>query len=244
MEQIKNKTQHNRQADKHLVDALVSLPPNTFLNCDCMELMKEMPAGFIDLAIVDPPYGIFNKKKNANMNWVKSGSGGTWASKYGKKAERWDIAPDENYFKELYRVSKHQIIWGANHFGIKTDNFIVWRKLTISESFSMGMCEFASVSCKGNPKHFEYMPQDIERFHPTQKPIALYKWILGHYAEKGYKIMDTHVGSGSSLVACIEGGFEYYGTEIDEEYYEKAKRRVERAFRQFELNFESAQRSN
>lgn len=150
-----------------------------------------------------------------------------------KKIITWDVAPGEDYFKELFRISRNQIIWGGNYFQLPpTRCFLVWRKLSISESFSMAMAEYAWTSFNDNAKVFEHVPQGDKkdvRFHPTQKPIALYKWILSKYAKKGDKILDTHVGSASSLVACYDLGFDYVGFEIDKDYYEKAQERLEEA---------------
>jgi len=155
-------------------------------------------------------------------------TGGTLAAKYGKKCSCWDIAPSPEYFQELFRVSQNQIIWGGNYFNLPpTRCFIVWRKLTISEAFSMAMCEYAWTSFNDNAKLFEYAPQDSTRFHPTQKPVALYKWLLKKFANPGNKILDTHVGSASSLIACYEMGFEYIGFEIDECYFSLASERLE-----------------
>lgn len=159
-------------------------------------------------------------------------TGGTWAEKYAKKIISWDTAPEKEYFEELFRVSRNQIIWGGNYFELPpTRCFLVWRKLTISDSFSMAMAEYAWTSFNENAKVFEYAPQgkpgDI-RFHPTQKPIALYKWLLEKYANKGDIILDTHVGSASSLIACHQMGYNYIGFEIDDVYYKKAKERLER----------------
>jgi len=230
MSKEKTKILNNETPGENLsvgFEAGVMLPPNTFLNADCMDYLPKCPSGYFDLAIVDPPYG--------RRNWTQ---GGTWGKKYGNKISEWDIEPNEDYFKELRRISTNQIIWGANHFGIKTDNFIVWKKLSIGETFSMGMCEFASVSNDGNSKIFEYPPQQSDRFHPTQKPVPLYRWVLKNYAKSGDLILDTHVGSASSLIACKELGFDYVGFEIDKDYYEKASKRVAGAFRKYELNFE------
>jgi site-specific DNA-methyltransferase (adenine-specific) len=158
-------------------------------------------------------------------------TGGTWASKYGKKCQHWDIAPPEEYFTELFRVSKNQIIWGGNYFGLPpTRCFVVWRKLTISEEFSMAMCEYAWTSFNDNAKWFECAPQgtkNVERFHPTQKPVALYEWLLSRYAKPGDKILDTHVGSASSLIACHRLNHPFVGFEIDKEYYDMASKRLE-----------------
>ena len=163
-------------------------------------------------------------------------TGGTWAEKYGKKIIAWDVAPEKEYFDELFRVSRDQIIWGGNYFDLPpTRCFLIWRKLTISENFSMAMAEYAWTSLKGNAKVFERAPQGTvneQRFHPTQKPIALYSWILERYAKPGMKILDTHVGSASSLIACHRAGLEYWGFEIDPTYYAKAKERLDRELAQ------------
>lgn len=147
-----------------------------------------------------------------------------------KKVIAWDVAPGPEYFEELFRVSKNQIIWGGNYFPLPpTRCFLVWRKKTISEKFSMAMAEYAWTSFNSNAKVFEKAPQDKNRFHPTQKPVDLYKWILGLYAKPGDIILDTHVGSASSLIACREMGFKYIGYEIDSYYYSKAKERMDEA---------------
>jgi len=149
-----------------------------------------------------------------------------------KKIISWDTAPGKEYFQELFRVSRNQIIWGGNYFELPpTRCFVVWRKLTISDSFSMAMAEYAWTSFNDNAKVFECAPQgkaSDPRFHPTSKPIALYKWLLEHYAKKGDIILDSHVGSASSLIACEQMGFNYIGFEIDDVYYKKAKERLER----------------
>lgn len=163
-------------------------------------------------------------------------TGGTWQTKYttnggilSKDTRHWDIAPSPEYFTELARVSKNQIIWGGNYFDLPpTRCFLVWRKLTIGENFSMAMCEYAWTSFNENAKIFERAPQDKERFHPTQKPVALYKWILGLFAHHGDKILDTHAGSASSLVACHQMGYQAVGFEVDKTYYELAAARLER----------------
>ena len=159
-------------------------------------------------------------------------TGGTWAAKYGKKIIAWDVAPGKEYFDELFRVSRNQIIWGGNYFELPpTRCFLVWRKLTISETFSMAMAEYAWTSFNGNAKVFECAPQGTakeERFHPTQKPVKLYSWQLGLFAKPGMKILDTHAGSASSLIACQRAGLEAWGFEISPAYYEKAKARLDR----------------
>lgn len=207
-------------------------------NMDCMEYMKSIPDKFFDLAVVDPPYGGANSSVGGGkrfgerfdrykQNWRNMGS------EVRKKIIGWDEAPSQDYFKELFRASKHQIIWGANYFrGLPpTRCFLVWRKLTISESFSMAMAEYAWTSFSTNAKVFECAPQGDKkdkRFHPTQKPVALYAWILKNYARQGDKILDTHLGSGSSRIAAYKLGFDFYGTEIDKDYFDAAEERFRR----------------
>ena len=162
--------------------------------------------------------------------------GGAWAGKYGNDINHWDIAPPPEYFEELARVSKNQIIWGGNYFDLPpTRCFLIWEKLTISENFTMAMCEYAWTSFNENAKIFKYQPQDKARFHPTQKPVALYEWILSRYAKPGDKILDTHAGSASSLVACHNMGYDFLGCEIDAGYYQLANERLKAAQAQLTL---------
>ncbi len=214
---------------------------SAFLNADCMEVMKNYPDNFFDLAIVDPPYGGANADSTRGtldplrrmvqpvQNRIER-TGRSWSKRYGKKIIAWDTAPGEEYFKELFRVSRNQIIWGGNYFSLPpTRCFIIWEKLSISEGFSMAMAEYAWTSFFDNAKIFSFAPQGNKekRFHPTQKPIELYKWLLERYAKPGDIILDTHVGSASSLIACHQTGHRYLGCEIDEVYYEQAKKRLE-----------------
>ena len=158
-------------------------------------------------------------------------TGGTWATKYGKKIIGWDVAPGEEYFKELFRVSKNQIIWGGNYFSLPpTRCFLVWRKLTISESFTMAMAEYAWTSFNGNAKVFECAPQGASkdpRFHPTQKPVALYTWVFKQFAKPGDRVLDTHLGSGSSRIAAYGLDLDFTGIEIDKGYFDKSVERFE-----------------
>jgi len=200
-------------------------------NADCMDVLAELPDKAFDLAIVDPPYS----KANGSVSRI----GGCWAAKYGNKIKVWDIAPPEKYFTELYRVSRNQIIWGANYFPNMrpTRCFVVWEKY-IPENFSMAMCEYAWTSFDRNAKIFKCSSLGAKkdpRFHPTQKPVPLYAWLLNNFANKGDKILDTHLGSGSSALACHNLGFEMLGIEIDKEYYEKAKTRLVEHQRQLNL---------
>jgi site-specific DNA-methyltransferase (adenine-specific) len=169
-----------------------------------------------------------------------SRTGGTWAAKYAKKIIGWDVAPTAEYFKELFRVAKQQIIWGANYFPNMppTRCFVVWRKLTISDKFSMAMAEYAWTSFNQNAKVFEFAPQGKKsdpRFHPTQKPVELYNWLLTNFAKEGDKILDTHLGSGSSAVACAALGYEMLGIEIDDYYFTKVCERLRRETSQLRL---------
>lgn len=149
-----------------------------------------------------------------------------------KKIIAWDIAPGKEYFDELFRISRNQIIWGGNYFELPpTRCFLVWRKLTISENFSMAMAEYAWTSFNTNAKVFECAPQgkkDDVRFHPTQKPIELYDWIFAKYAKQGDKILDTHLGSGSSRIAAYKAGLDFVGCEINETYFKLAEERFEK----------------
>ena len=203
-----------------------------FYNMDCMDGMKEFPDKYFELAIVDPPYGI-------NMDGGKIGGDnlGT-AQSYIQK--NWDAsAPQQQYFEELRRVSKNQIIWGANHFISKvpfdSSCWIVWDK---DNTGNFADCELAWTSFKTAVRIFRYrwngmlqenMKNKEFRIHPTQKPIALYEWLLTKYAVKGDKILDTHVGSASSLIACHNLGFDYVGFELDKDYYSMANERLNAA---------------
>lgn len=196
----------------------------SLINGDCMEYLRSLPDNAFDLAVVDPHYS----KAGGSVGRT----GGTWAAKYGTSIRDWDIAPSDEYFKELFRVSRNQIIWGGNYFSLPpTRCFLIWRKLSISENFTMAMAEYAWTSFDGNAKVFDYAPQGNKndpRIHPCQKPIALYKWILEKYAKQGDKILDTHLGSGSSAIAAWELGFEFVGIEIDETYFGSSIQRINR----------------
>ncbi len=199
-----------------------------------MDLMAKYPNNHFDLAIVDPPYGGGGDEKKeggkrfgGRFDKYKLSRDGGRSKKYDKKILNWDYAPDQSYFDELFRVSKNQIIWGGNYFALPPNRgFLVWRKLTISESFSMAMCEYAWSSFNSNAKWIELAPQDSNRFHPTQKPVKIYSWILNNYAKTGDKVLDTHLGSGSIAIACYDMGFQLTGCEIDKEYYDNMIKRV------------------
>lgn len=191
-----------------------------FYNMDCVEGMKQFPDKYFDLAIVDPPYGI---SINHNMGRRK----GDKNSNY-KKVLWDDEIPSKDYFDELFRVSKNQIVWGANYFNMPPCKcFIVWRKPQISENVSFSMVEYAWTSFDETAKEFIGMSNEPDRIHPTQKPVVLYEWLLSRYAKSGDKILDTHVGSASSLIACHRAGFQYVGFELDPDYFKAATDRLE-----------------
>lgn len=200
---------------------------------DCVEALKEYPAKYFDLAIVDPPYGANDAigVKDCKSYEAQRDTSNAKQLTHRKEYHSFNnTAPDDSYFRELYRVSKNQIIWGANFFGIR-GGYICWDK----KGSLFGRAELAYCSKIMSVNVFEYTwngflqgdMQDKEiRIHPTQKPVALYKWLLTNYANKGDKILDTHVGSASSLIACYELGFDAVGFEIDETYYKQAQERL------------------
>ena len=188
---------------------------------DNMELMSRYPDNYFDLAIVDPPYGMpkdsthgRGKLKNRMLN---NGS-----------VENWDIKPNPEYFVELERVSKNQIIWGGNYFDLKgSRGFVIWDKEQPFENFSAA--EYAWMSFQTVSKIFRLpatRTKDEVKIHPTQKPILLYKWLLDKYAKEGDKILDTHLGSGSIAIACHDYGFDLTACELDKEYFDKAMQRI------------------
>jgi len=202
---------------------------------DCMEGMKEFPDKYFDLAIVDPQYGINITKQNLGEG------GGVYRKPKKYKRGSWDeSAPDSGYFDLLQRKSKNQIIWGANHFidnlpfNVSSPCWLVWDKNNGGSDFAD--CEIAWTSFTSPVRKFTYtwsgfiqgnMKNKETRIHPTQKPIALYKWILHNYAKPDFKIIDTHVGSGSSIIAFLDFGCEWIGFEIDEDYHTAASKRIE-----------------
>ena len=186
-------------------------------NMDCVAGMREYPDKYFDLAIVDPPYGIERFKK-----------GGSHVNKYGTENQEWNnIKPTKEYFNELFRVSKYHIIWGANNFELPTSEyFIIWQKGNALE-FSFAMVEQAWTNVKKPAKLFKHLhvQNKDNRIHPTQKPVKLYEWLLMNYAKEGDKILDTHLGSGSSRIAAYRNGFDFVGFEIDKDYFEAQEKR-------------------
>jgi len=208
----------------------VSLELNAVYNMDCMEGMKDIPDNYFELAIVDPPYGIGRDKGF-------EGFGG-----FGKPIARtryvgeWDNKPPEKeYFDDLLRVTKNAIIWGGNFFTDKlpvSGHWIFWDKQNTMPTFGDGELAYTSFFKRTSVKRFVYEWNGLlskrkeERIHATQKPVDLYKWLLANYAKPGDKILDTHVGSGSSIIACIDMGFDYMGFERDDDYYEAMQDRI------------------
>lgn len=190
-------------------------------NIDCLEYMKGLPDKFFDLAIVDPPYGI-----------GRDGSKRTTSKHGGRKAHTfkgWDGSnPDSGYFSELFRVSKNQIIWGANYFAEflpKSMGWVFWDK---GQRICNSDGELAFTSFEKALRVVEYNRVELLKegtIHPTQKPVVLYKWLLQNYAKKGDKIFDSHMGSQSSRIAAHDMGFDYWGCELDKEYFELGNER-------------------
>ncbi len=202
-------------------------------NQDCMEAMKEMKDNQFDLAIVDPPYGGNDAFASKMTDSKKQATSRT------KFKEFKNTPPTKEYFNELKRVSKNTIIWGGNYFG-NIGGVIVWNK----NGTAFGDGEVAICTTHKSVRIFEYtwngmLQQNMKdkeiRIHPTQKPVALYEWILMNYAKEGYKILDTHLGSGSIAIACHNLGYDLTGYEIDKEYFEAATKRIEQHKQQTRL---------
>lgn len=189
-------------------------------NIDCMEAIKHIPDKYFELAIVDPPYGI---KINMNMGRKKG-------KPKKHKEKRWDDSPpEEEYFDELFRVSKNQIIWGGNYFQLPTTkSWIFWDKdVADGVSFADGELAWTSFDKTLVKTRIEYsgFRGSEGKIHPTQKPVALYEWLLKNYAKQGDRILDTHLGSGSSRIAAYNLGFDFVGYEIDKEYFDMQEQR-------------------
>lgn len=231
-------------------------PRSEALNVDCMEYMRTLPEKAFDLAVVDPPYGVgsvtymprkrekavggfidhyditiatldMNQRKKVKVDIVHKGDSPETIRNFGDE----NVSPGPEYFEELFRVSKHQIIWGGNYFLLPPSRgFLIWKKSTVAESFTMAMAEYAWMSFNENAKVFEGAPQGTQsdpRIHPIQKPVALYAWIFSRYAKPGDKILDTHLGSGSSRIAAWDAGLDFVGCEIDKDYFEAQELRFQ-----------------
>lgn len=211
-------------------------------NEDCMKGMARYPDKYFDLAIVDPPYGI---GESGQRNITGDRPTIKWKNPKSKHYKVFDDTkiPLKEYWKQLFRVSKNQIIWGGNYFTeyLKpSKGWVIWdKKVNIKEHLSM--CELAWSSFDMKCNKFEYLwagfkKQDFEaRIHPTQKPVALYKWLLSNYAKQGDKILDTHLGSGSSRIAAYEMGFDFTAFELDTEYFEAQEKRYKAHIAQLKI---------
>jgi site-specific DNA-methyltransferase (adenine-specific) len=216
------------------------MPEINLLHIDCLEYMKGLPDKAFDLAIVDPPYGIDADNKNNGANSDRHRK--TSKAKLNTYKTGWDSdIPTDEYFTELFRVSKRQIVWGANFFGLK-GGYLYWHKNVTMPTYSTG--EVAWISWKNKMDFLELtwhgmLQHDMKnkeiRTHPTQKPVALYKWLLENYAKEGDKILDTHLGSGSIAIACHDYGFDLTGCELDEDYYKAAVKRFNNHASQLKL---------
>jgi site-specific DNA-methyltransferase (adenine-specific) len=193
-------------------------------NMDCMEFMKDVPDKFYDLAIVDPPYGI-------GRNGMNMGN-----SVFNQDDKKWDKeTPSNEFFIELFRVSKNQIIWGGNYFELPTSQyFAIWDKGETMYARDFAECEYAWVK-SGGTRIFKKNPNQPERIHPTQKPVKLYEWLLINYAKEGDKILDTHGGSQSSRIACYNLGYALDIIELDKEYFDQGNKRFEQHKKQLTL---------
>lgn len=196
---------------------------------DCLELMRSMPDKSVELVIADPPYlpenentGTIRTAGNQQSNLVLGG------------------APTREVFDEIFRVSQHQIIWGANNFGYPFQGFVVWEKTNIPDDFTMSRCEIASLD-KGLSRVSKMIrmssaaPKGEKRFHPTSKPVDLYGWLLNKYAKKGWRILDPFLGSGSSRIACDMLGFDFVGCEIDKTFFDLQEERFKNYKSQMKL---------
>lgn len=220
-----------------------------YYNMDCMDGMKEFPDKYFDIAVVDPPYFSGPEKRGFYGRRISP----IGVQRVYQKSAEWTI-PDKAYFDELFRVSKNQIVWGCNYFEYHfPPGRIVWDKCNGNTDFSD--CEIAFCSFHDSVRLFRYMwngmfqgksieegdiqqgnkKKNEKRIHPTQKPVMLYRWLFGRYTERGMKLLDTHVGSASSLIAAHDAGLQYVGFELDEYYYKISKERLERHTAQLSL---------
>lgn len=202
-----------------------------------MDYMRQFPDKHFELAIVDPPYG-----ETCNLDGgtgKKNGFREYWDKANGK--DNWNVAPDINYFNELFRVSKNQIIWGANHlvnFLTPSSGWIFWDKGQRDFTFSDGELAYSSFPQKMRAVTIHRQElQSESRMHPTQKPIKLYKYLIDKFAKEGDKILDTHLGSGSIRIAADQMGFEFHGTELDKDYFESQEKRWKQYKAQTVMNF-------
>ena len=202
-------------------------------NEDNMQLMARYPDNYFDLAIVDPPYGIERFKKASGKTRFKN------SKLMQEEGLTWDIKPKEQYWIELFRVSKNQIVWGANNFILPpSEYFLIWNKQQTVDNFASAEYAWVSMGLKTPAKIFDYgihKHNHTDKIHPTQKPIDLYKFILDKYAKQGDKILDTHLGSGSIAIACHDYGFNLTACELDKEYFDLAQKRINQHVSQLKM---------
>ena len=193
-------------------------------NEDNMELMARYPDKYFDLAIVDPPYGIERFQKPSGSTRFKT------SKLMQEEGLVWDKKPNQEYWSELFRVSKNQIVWGANNFVMPpSEYFCIWNKKQTVDNFATAEYAWVSMGLKKPAKMFDYSihkHNHTNKIHPTEKPVALYKWLLKNYANEGDKILDTHLGSGSIAIACHDLGFDLTACELDPDYYNEAIKRL------------------
>lgn len=192
---------------------------NQIILADCMDIMRDIPDKYFELAIVDPPYGIGER--------LSQGAGKLKNSALQNMNSEWDVLPDEKYFNELFRIAKNQIIWGGNYFNLSpTRGIICWDKKQYMPTFSRWEMAWTSFDCPA--KMYEKICNE-PRIHPTQKPVALYRWLLQNYAKPGDKIIDTHSGSGSCAIACHIEKHDFLAIEKDPDYHAASVKRLEEA---------------
>jgi site-specific DNA-methyltransferase (adenine-specific) len=196
-------------------------------NTDCLEAMKQYPDNYFELAIVDPPYGIERFK---NVTTTPS-SKDVHAKRFQKMESVNNTKPTKEYWKELFRISQNQIIWGANNFELPpSEYFLCWNKEQAMPNFATLEYAWVSMGLKKPAKLFTYSihkHNQVSKVHPTQKPIALYRWLLKNYAKPNDKILDTHLGSGSSRIAADMEGYDFTGYELDKDYFEASVKRFD-----------------
>jgi len=199
-------------------------------NVDCLPFMKQCEDNQFDLAIVDPPYGIERFKKPSGTTRFKS------SKLMQEEGLTWDKKPSQEYWIELFRISKNQIVWGANNFEMPpSEYFCIWNKKQTVDNFASAEYAWVSMGLKKPAKIFDYgihKHNHTTKIHPTQKPVDLYRWLLQNYAEEGQTIFDSHLGSGSIAIACDDMGFDLVGLEIDKDYFDKANKRIDQHRRQ------------
>ena len=202
---------------------MIKIPEINLHLGDCMDLMRGKPNGYYSLAVIDPPYGLGDRLSDGGGKLKNT----PMAALY--RGKTWDALPDQKYWSEIFRVSKNQIVFGANYFLEylpSSRGFVCWDKK--QDMPTLSACELIWTSFDCPAKIYRQSSQDLNRFHPTQKPQAMYKWLLSKFAKPGDRILDTHGGSGSSMIACYDLGFDMDWIELDPDYFKSAKERFER----------------